>query len=220
MLRMRSYLARSQPSSRRQTAANMISDPSEVAGLPRDATALPTLEGSRIRLRMLADGDIPALFEIFGDPRVTRYWGVPPLTNLADAHALFADIQAKFQARTNLQWGIARRADDAVIGTCSLYRPDFAHRRSELGFALAHAYWRQGFASEAIDLALGYAFAVLRFHRIEADVDPRNDASLRTLKRVGFRQEGYLRERYHLNGETQDSVYLGLLRTEWRPSAT
>ena len=197
----------------------MISDPSEVPGLPLDATALPTLEGGRIRLRMLAERDVPALFEIFSDPRVTRYWGAPPLTNLADAHALLADIQAKFQARTNLQWGIARRTDDAVIGTCSLYRPDFAHRRSELGFALAHAYWGQGFASEGIDLALGYAFAALRFHRIEADVDPRNAASLRTLERAGFQREGYLRERYHLNGETQDSVYLGLLRTEWRPSA-
>ena len=181
-----------------------------------EVAPLPTLDGSRIRLRWLSDDDVPALFDIFSDLRVTRYWGVPPLADMADAHALLADIHERFRARTNLQWGIARRSDNVVIGTCSLYRPDFPNRRSELGFALGHAFWHHGFASEAIAVAIDYAFRSLDFHRLEADVDPRNVASLRTLERAGFQREGYLRERYHMNGETQDSVYLGLLRSEWR----
>lgn len=197
----------------------MIDNESRPDGLPADAEALPTLEGERVRLRWLAEHDVAALFAIFSDPRVTRYWGVPPLTDLAGAHALLAENHDRFRVRTSLQWGVARRADDQVIGTCSLYRPDFPNRRSELGFALAHACWGRGFASEAIELAITYAFTTLQLHRLEADVDPRNVASLRTLERAGFQREGYLRERYHLNGETQDSVYLGLLRSEWRPGA-
>ena len=60
-----------------------------------------------------------------------------------------------------------------------------------------------------------YAFEVLNFHRIEADVDPRNDASVRTLERLGFQREGYLRERWQVNGEIQDAFFYGLLRPDW-----
>ena len=182
-----------------------------------DAMHLPTLDGERVRLRWLTERDVPALFAVFGDPAVTRYWSTPALPDEAAAAGLLADIHARFHARTSFQWGIARRDDDVVVGTVSLYRPDFAHRRSEIGFALGRDHWGRGYASDAIRLAIGYAFDVLRFRRIEADVDPRNDASLRALERAGFRREGYLRERYEVDGEIQDSVYLGLLRAEWEP---
>jgi RimJ/RimL family protein N-acetyltransferase len=65
---------------------------------------------------------------------------------------------------------------------------------------------------------LAYAFDELDLRRIEADVDPRNAASIRTLERLGFRREGYLRERWRVNGEVQDALFYGLLRREWRNS--
>jgi RimJ/RimL family protein N-acetyltransferase len=52
--------------------------------------------------------------------------------------------------------------------------------------------------------------------RIEADVDPRNENSLRILGRLGFKQEGLLRERWNVGGEIQDSAILGLLAREWK----
>jgi RimJ/RimL family protein N-acetyltransferase len=67
--------------------------------------------------------------------------------------------------------------------------------------------------------ALTYAFDVLEFHRIEADVDPRNAASIRTLERLGFQREGYLRERWQVNGEIQDAVFYGLLRSDWKTAS-
>ena len=60
-----------------------------------------------------------------------------------------------------------------------------------------------------------FAFEELGLHRVEADVDPRNARSLRLLERLGFQQEGLLRERYHVSGEIQDAALLGLLRTDW-----
>ena len=54
----------------------------------------------------------------------------------------------------------------------------------------------------------------LGLHRLEADVDSRNHASIRCLERLGFRREGYARERYHLYGTVHDSVLYGLLRRE------
>jgi RimJ/RimL family protein N-acetyltransferase len=188
----------------------------EMSPPPGASPTLPTLDGERVRLRPISAGDVPALFAVFGDAAVTRYWSTPALRNEAEASELLVQIDAKIRARFSFQWGIASRDDDALLGTCSIYRPDFEHLRSEIGFALGRVHWGRGYASEAIRLAIACAFDVLGLERLEADVDPRNDASLRALERLGFRREGYLRDRYRLNGEVQDSVILGLLRREWR----
>ena len=180
---------------------------------------LPTLEGDRIRLRPPTEADIPALFAVFGDAEVTRYWATPALRDESAAAELLAEIHENVRVRRGFQWGIARRPDDSLIGTCTLYQPDFTHQRCELGFALGRAHWGKGYATDAIRLALDHAFGPLGFRRIEADVDPRNHASLRTLERLGFVREGYLRERYNVDGEIQDSVYLGLLRSDWAGGA-
>ena len=70
---------------------------------------------------------------------------------------------------------------------------------------------------EALVRLVGYAFGELGLHRLEADIDPRNAASARSLARLGFRKEGTLRERWIVAGEVSDSDLYGLLGTEWRP---
>ena len=177
-------------------------------------SSLPTLTTERLALRWLTPADVPTLFEIFSDPVVTRYWSTPPLSDLGAAERLLTQIEECFRTGTLFQWGVARRADDRVIGTCTLASVSPEHRRAELGYALGRSYWGHGYMAEALLALLHYAFGTLRLHRIEADVDPRNAASIRALERLGFRREGYLRERYHVNGELQDSVFYGLLRSE------
>ena len=75
--------------------------------------------------------------------------------------------------------------------------------------------WGRGLGAGAVALLAGFAFDVLGLRRLEADVDPRNTASLRLLERLGFVREGHLRERWILGGEIQDAVFYGLLRREW-----
>jgi ribosomal-protein-alanine N-acetyltransferase len=177
--------------------------------------SLPVLESARLRLRMLRDDDVPALFDIFGDPEVARFWSSPPLSDITGARALLADIRRHFAARTLFQWGIARRTDDALMGTTTIFQIDREHRRGEIGLALGRAHWNQGYASDAIALLIRFAFEQLDLHRLEADPDPNNAASIRLITRQGFRREGLLRERYFLNGVPQDAEYYGLLRREW-----
>jgi [ribosomal protein S5]-alanine N-acetyltransferase len=180
------------------------------------ADRLPTLDTSRLRLRWLVPADVPDLFTIFGDPMVCRYWSRPALPDVAAAAALQAEIADYFAARSLFQWGIALRATDRVIGTCTLAALSPEHRRGEIGFALAQSVWGRGYLSETLPTLLDFAFDELQLHRIEADVDPRNARSLHLLERAGFAREGYQRERYHLQGELHDAVLLALLRREWQ----
>lgn len=175
---------------------------------------LPTLTTPRLRIRWLTADDVPTLFEIFSDPEVMAYWSSPPLADRSAAEKLLAEIHELAAAGTLFQWGIARREDDAVIGTCTLSSLNAEHRRAELGYAVARAHWGNGYGPEAADAVIRYAFDALGLHRLEADVDPRNHASIRCLERLGFRKEGYARERYHLYGTVHDAVLYGLLRRE------
>lgn len=180
------------------------------------ADRLPTLDTEHLRLRAVVPADAPDLFAVFGDPVVCRYWSRPPLPDLAAAVALQREIDALFAERTLFQWAIAERESDRLVGTCTLADLSVEHRRAALGYALGRAAWGRGHATQALRALLAFAFDALALHRIEADADPRNAASIRVLERLGFRHEGHQRERWHLQGEVQDAALYGLLAREWR----
>jgi len=177
---------------------------------------IPTLETPRLRLRALVEADVPALFAIFGDAESMRYWSRPELKTIDEAEALFRDIHDHGASGDFVQLGIARREDDLVVGTCTLYRIERTHRRAELGYILRRDHWGRGLAHEALVALLDHAFGALGLHRLEADVDPRNAASIRLVERLGFKLEGHMRERYFVAGDIQDSAMYGLLAPEWK----
>jgi RimJ/RimL family protein N-acetyltransferase len=178
---------------------------------------LPTLPAPRLELRQLTRADAPALFAVFGDPEVVRYWSSPALADLAAAERLAAEIHALFVSRTLFQWGVAWRDTGDVVGTCTLASLDEAHRRAEVGFAFRRDTWGRGVGREALEVLIRFSFETLHLHRLEADVDPDNARALRLLERLGFRREGQLRERWQLPGGPRDGVMLGLLRREFDP---
>jgi RimJ/RimL family protein N-acetyltransferase len=182
-----------------------------------DGDRLPTLAAPRVALRWLTEADIGALYGIFSDPAVMRYWATPPMSDIAQAKKLVADIHEGFRAQHLFEWGVARLEDDRIIGTCTLFAINESQGRGEIGFALGHQFWGRGYMKEALTALLDFAFGTLRMRRLEADVDPRNAGSLHAVERLGFRREGLLRERWKVDGELQDSVVLGLLSREWRP---
>lgn len=183
-----------------------------------DATTLPTLETPRLRLRWMTEADVPALYELFSHPEVTRYWSWSAYTEVAQAEKLLRNIHEHFAERSLFQWGFARREDDRVVGTCTLAELSEQHGRASLGYALNRAYWGHGYGQEAVSRVVEFGFTALALHRLEADVDPRNTSSIRVLEGLGFQREGFQRERYFIDGERQDAVLYGLLRSEWRAS--
>jgi RimJ/RimL family protein N-acetyltransferase len=172
----------------------------------------PLLVTERLRLRELRPDDRDGVFELFGDPQVTRFWSFPAWTDIAQADAFLAgdDDPGK------LAWAVADRASDELVGTTTILDLRHDQGRAEIGFSLRRAYWKRGLAREAVTGALDYGFGMLGLRRFEADVDPRNAASLALLGDLGFVREGLLRARWFVNGEACDSVILGLLADDWR----
>ncbi|HKO96384.1 MAG TPA: GNAT family N-acetyltransferase [Pyrinomonadaceae bacterium] len=177
--------------------------------------SLPIINAPRVRLRRVAEDDVESLYRIFSNPEVMRYWSFPPLVDREAAVKLLSDIHEGFRRQAMMKWGIARLSDDQLIGTATLFNLDLNHRRGEIGYGLDRAEWGKGYMQEALRALLEYAFNTLNLHRIEADVDPRNTGSIRTVEKLGFQREGYLRERWQVSGEIQDALFFGLLRPEW-----
>ena len=180
-----------------------------------DSEQLPTLTAPRVSLRWLTDQDVEALYGIFSHPDVMKYWSCPPYQDIADASALLSEIESGFQSKTLFQWGVANNEDDSIIGTCTLFQLDSGNRRAEIGYVLGREHWGNGYMGEALERLLRFCFEDLELTRIEADVDPGNEGSIKSLERLGFQREGYLRERWIVNGKIMDSVFYGLLRREW-----
>jgi [ribosomal protein S5]-alanine N-acetyltransferase len=182
------------------------------------------IETPRLLLRPLRDGDAEALFAIFSDPAVMRYWSSPPWSDPAQALHLLEGEREALAGRRDLRLGLVPRdGDGRVAGTLSLYKINAGCRSADIGYALARGEQGRGLMNEAlaavIDCAFdhrpGAPFDDLQLNRIEADVDPRNAASCRALERLGFLREGLLRERWIVAGEVSDSAMYGLLRADW-----
>jgi RimJ/RimL family protein N-acetyltransferase len=73
---------------------------------------------------------------------------------------------------------------------------------------------------QALEAVIDFAFNTLDFHRIEADVDLQNAGSLGLLEKLGFKREGFFRERWYVYNQWQDSVMLGLLKQDWQSRKT
>jgi RimJ/RimL family protein N-acetyltransferase len=180
-----------------------------------DSNSLPIIATPRLVLRWISEDDIDALFEIFSDPQVMRYWSSGPLADRDAAAAMQREIADGNHSDTMWKWGIALRDTNTVIGTATLFNLSLSNGRAEIGYAIGRPYWGQRYMNESLSALITHAFEVANLRRLEADVDPRNDRSIRTLERLGFQREGFLRERWHVEGEIQDAFFYGLLRREW-----
>lgn len=174
------------------------------------------LRTPRLLLRPLGESDAEDLFDIFADEKVMRYWSSAPWSAIDMAQDSIARDLAALPKGEHLRLGISAMAGGRLIGTCTLFGFVQHSRRAELGYALASTAWGQGFMNEALTGFLQHGFTRLRLNRVEADIDPRNGASARTLERLGFTREGFMRERWIVGAEVSDTAFYGLLAREWR----
>jgi len=174
-----------------------------------------TLSTARLLLRPLAPGDVDAVFAMRSDPVVQRYGSHPPWTERQTAVDYIERDRRGMADGSHAQFGIERRDDGAVIGTCTLYDISAQCRRADIGYVLLPSQWGRGYATEALVALLDWGFDKLDLNRVEADIDPRNLPSARILERLGFAHEGHLRERWIVAGEVSDSGMYGLLAREW-----
>ncbi len=157
----------------------------------------------RLTLRRAVVGDLANLHEVMRHPLAMRYWSTPPHPDLATTSAWLARLLAQDPA-TSVEFAVV--LDGRVIGTAG------GGTLPEVGYILHPDHWGKGLAQEAMRAVIAYAFAIHPLDHLMADVDPRNDASIRLLKRLGFELSGHADNTFCINGEWTHSDYYRLKR--------
>lgn len=178
----------------------------------------PVLHTARLRLRPFGDADADDLFALHSNAHVLRYWDSPPWSERQRAGRFIAACRQMADDDTGIRLAIDQATEARFIGWCSVtgWNPDF--RSARLTYVLDDSAWGHGYATEAVQALLSWAFATLNLNRVQADTDTRNIASVRVLTKLGFELEGTLRQDCIVNGEVSDSFVFGLLRQDWTPA--
>lgn len=176
--------------------------------------------GQRVRLRRLEERDAAALFALYSDGHVMRYWSHAPWTSINQARQAIDEARADYLTGASLHCAIEHPVTGELIGSCALYAPVRQHRCASVGYMLAPAHWGQGYLREALGLLLAHAFDTWNVNRVEAEVNRHNEGSCRALERMGFRREGTMRERWIVAGQKHDTIAYALLRDDWCARAT
>jgi RimJ/RimL family protein N-acetyltransferase len=173
------------------------------------------LRTRRLLLRPLGADDAPGMYAIYSDPETMKYWSSVAIDSLEQASRMVAE-DLKLQAGGSAAfWAIVLPKTGRVIGKFTLFQIDRNNRRAEIGYVLNRQFWRKGYGSEVTAAMLELFFDEFGLHRLEADIDPDNLASIALLKKFGFRQEGVFRERWRLGSEWRDSIMMALINTQW-----
>lgn len=91
-----------------------------------------------------------------------------------------------------------------------------SHERASVGYELHQEYWRQGIAAEAMKAVIEYGFSNWKLHRIQALIELENISSQKLVEKLGFHQEGLLREYERTCGKFDDLYMYSLLKREWK----
>jgi RimJ/RimL family protein N-acetyltransferase len=147
---------------------------------------------------------------------VARYQHWQP-RDIGDANRFIEELEAvEFDVPgTWFQFGIRLRESGVLAGDLGVhFFEDGA--QAEIGFTLAPSSQGRGYGTEAVTAVLTHLFGPLAKHRVIASVDPRNEPSVRLLKRVGLRQEAHHRRSLLFKGEWADDLVFAVLASEWQ----
>jgi ribosomal-protein-alanine N-acetyltransferase len=175
----------------------------------------PRLETRRLVLREMGPEDAEAIFAMYGDEEVMRYRDVLAFTRLEEAKHFLEQMRSRCEQGEEMHWGITLKGEEQLVGSCG-YSWHLGRPFGAIGYDLARRYWKQGIMTEAIQALLHFGFEVRNLHRVEARVRLGNESSMRLLQRLGFQEEGLLREALFLNNHFFDVKIFSLLQSEYR----
>ena len=170
------------------------------------------LEGERVRLRALRPEDTERLWEFWADLDVSaRASNQPPKPfTLEETKSFFEELGKKDDLMR-----FAIEAEGELVGDCSLHDVDRHNRTTEVGIALGKPHWAKGYGQEALRLLVDYAFKHHNMHRVGLEVLADDERAVSCYRKVGFVEEGRLRQRDWTNGEYHDVLVMGILVEEW-----
>jgi [ribosomal protein S5]-alanine N-acetyltransferase len=141
-----------------------------------------------------------------------RPWVYPPVTDAGYARWLERQATDEFEG-----FLILRRSDDQLVGMCNLSQiVREPLQGAYIGFGAVEGFAGRGYMRAGVGLVVGEAFGRLRLHRVEANVQPDNEASKGLVRALGFVREGFSERYLKVGGRWRDHERWALRAESWR----
>jgi ribosomal-protein-alanine N-acetyltransferase len=170
----------------------------------------------RVFLRAPERGDRDEFISLMRASRAFhRPWATAPTDDDRFATYLADSRRSDFEAML-----ACRHSDLAIVGFFNLSQISRGSLQSAyLGYAVGKPYAGQGYMREGIQLVLQHAFLNLGLHRVEANIQPGNRASIALARGAGFRREGFSPRYLKIGGRWRDHERWAILADEWKARA-
>jgi len=175
----------------------------------------PDIETDRLILRALNSTDREFIFSHFSDNNVCKYlYDNEPLLLIGEVEKIIRFYESP-EFNDHNRWIIIKKEDNIIIGTCGYHYWNKKDNIAEIGYDLGKNYWGQGYMTEAMKVVLDNGFQNMGLNRVQAFVYIENGKSCNLLKKLGFRNEGTVREKHLYRGKYYDHFCFSLLKREW-----
>ena len=170
-------------------------------------------DSERVRLRYLEPADEAEFLSLVRDSRALhRPWAYPP-----ERPDQFQDLLAKCRRDDSMCLLATDRASGAIAGVFTVSQiVRGAFQSAFLGYYAAAAYAGKGYMGEALQLVVDLCFGPVALHRLEANIQPGNAASIALAKSAGFRLEGFSPRYLLIGGQWRDHERYALTADERR----
>lgn len=176
------------------------------------------ITGTQVYLRPLGREDLNGRYCAWlNDPEVMCYMetGIFPST-AEDLERFFREVTG---TRNQVIMAVADKKTHQHIGNVKLGPIDWVHRRTTFGILIGEKkFWGKGVGAEATRLIVEYAFERLNLNRVDLGVYAEHESAVRCYERVGFKIEGRMRQDFFHQGKYKDRLWMGLLRSEYKPA--
>ena len=179
-----------------------------------------SLTGERLLLRAISEAEAVQVLDYYSRNKKFLSLWEPERTEefytlAAQQEQLACDLKEMDEGRLVRTWIFEKDCSGQIIGSIALSNiVRGAFQSCYLGYKLDEKKARQGYMTEALNLMIGYAFKKLQLHRIEANIIPRNQASMKTAEKLGFYQEGLALKYLKINGRWEDHIHMVLRNRE------
>lgn len=172
--------------------------------------------GERVRLRDNEREDLPRYVEWLNDPDVRQGLSLAFPLSLAEEEAWFESMLEKPERERPFAIDVMDGERWLHVGGCGLFDYEDKARRAELGIMIGNKErWDQGIGTDATRTLVQHGFKTLNLNRIKLRVFEFNQRAIAVYRRLGFIEEGRLRQEEYQQGRYWDTVVMGLLRSEW-----
>lgn len=176
--------------------------------------AMPRIKTERLLLRPFCLYDAKNYFSLITDPYILSGTDMPHDIDEPSAREWIVGHPEYWERRRELFMLATSLETREIIGSISIFTHE-RHNKAEVGYWIAHREWGKGYATEMTLTMVTFAFKTMNLHKLEANHLVRNPSSGKVLQKIGFKNEGLLRESYLKDGIYEDLAYYGLLQSEF-----